>query len=342
MPKINWERVNEGVKRDRERIVWRPYGAPTIGDLEHTVFHDAPISTPWNIPDRLIVSVAITGAFFRPPQNPNQPITVQEITDSARSVLDAGASTVHIHVRDDRGYNVLSYDRFKAVIDPLKREYPDLVVDGCLVPAADGEWDEMKRTLSSRLLDAAPINPVATYVGDSMFIKPTPILLEKTRLILESGALPEIAVYTDGDVSNADRYLIRSGLIKTPAVWLILPALPGCSPMENPRQMVEGLMRTAGAIRDIDDKAIILVCAAGRASMALATLAASMGLHIRVGMEDSYFLWPHRETKIDSNLQTYSLSAKLAEVVGRPVATRAEYRKMLGFSAIGANAKASA
>jgi len=335
--KIDWQRVEAGLVRDRHRIVWRPYGAPTIGDLERTAFHDVPISAPWDIPDRLIVSVAITGAFFRPPQNPKQPLSVEEIRESARTVLDAGASTVHIHVRDDRGYNVLSFERFKAVIEPLKNEYPDLFVDGCLVPAADGEWDEMKRVLAAKILDGAPVNPTASYVGDSMFVKPTPLLMEKTRLILEAGALPEIAVYTDADVSNADRYLIRSSLVKTPAVWLILPALPGCSPMNNPRQMVEGLMRTAGAIRDIDDRALILVCAAGRASMALATFAASIGLHIRVGMEDTYFLWPHRETKIESNLQPFSLGAKLAEVVGRPVATRVEYRKMLGLAPVSAS-----
>ena len=332
MAKIDWDRVRRGLERDRHRIVWRPYGAPTIGDLEHTAFHDVPISAPWDIPDRLFVSVAITGAFFRRPQNPKQPITVEEILQSARSVLNAGASTVHIHVRDDRGYNVLSFDRFKAVTEPLKREYPDLAIDGCLVPATDGEWDEMKRVLEAKIFDAVPVNPTATYVGDSMFIKPTPLLMEKTRLIVEAGAVPEIAVYTDADVSNADRYLIRSGLVKTPAVWLILPALPGCSPMDNPRQMVEGLMRIAGAIRDIDEKALILVCAAGRASMVLATFAASIGLHIRVGMEDTYFMWPHRETRIESNIQPFDLGAKLAEVLGRPVATRTEYRRLLGLA----------
>jgi hypothetical protein len=101
------------------------------------------------------------------------------------------------------------------------------------------------------LLDAAPINTTATYVGDSLFVKLAPIMIEKVRIINEAGAKPEIAVYTDADVSNADRFLIRSGLIETPAVWLILPALPGCSPMENPRQMIEGLTRTAAAIKDV-------------------------------------------------------------------------------------------
>jgi 3-keto-5-aminohexanoate cleavage enzyme len=198
------------------------------------------------------------------------------------------------------------------------------------VPALDGEWEIMRRVLDSGLLDAAPVNATATYVGDSLFAKPAPVLMEKTRLIVESGAVPEIAVYTDGDVSNADRFLIKSGLIKTPAVWLILPALPGCSPMENPRQMIDGLTRSAAAIRDIDPDGVIMVCAAGRASMYVATLAAVMGLHIRIGMEDTYWLWPHRDDRIVSNRQTFELATQLASVVGRPVATQREYRELIG------------
>ena len=327
---VNWDKIQKGVEREKGRMIWRPYGAPQILDLEKSALHDAPISVPWTIPEKIAVSVAITGAFFRQPQNPNQPLTPAQITRSAMEVLDAGASTVHIHVRDDEGFNVLSLERFRAVIEPLKTKYPDLAVDGCLVPALDGEWDEMKRVLDAKLLDGAPVNATATYIGDSLFVKPAPILMEKTRLIAESGAVPEIAVYTDGDVGNADRFLIKPGLVQTPAVWVVLPALPGCSPMDNPRQMVEGLTRTVAAIRDIDPDAFIMVCAAGRASLYVATLAAVMGLHIRIGMEDTYWLWPHRDDRIQSNGQVFDLASKLAEVIGRPVATRAEYRQMIG------------
>ncbi|MNB94805.1 3-keto-5-aminohexanoate cleavage enzyme [compost metagenome] len=329
MAKIDWERVSKGVEREKGRMIWRPYGAPIVLDLEHSAFHDAPISVPWNIPESLAISVAITGAFFRKNQNPNQPITPTEIRNSARECLEAGASTVHIHVRDDEGYNVLSQERFEEVILPLKKDYPDLSVDGCLVPALDGEWDAMKRVLNTGLLDGAPINTTTTYIGDSLFSKPAPIMIEKVRLILEAGGIPEIAVYTDADVGNADRFLIKSGLLKGPLFWLILPALPGCSPMENPRQMIEGLTRTVTTIRDIDPDGTIMVCAAGRASMYVATLAAAMGLHIRVGMEDTYWLWPHRDDRIQSNLQTFQLGAKLGEVLGRRVATRQEYTNML-------------
>lgn len=334
MTKINWDLIGAGVERERGRMIWRPYGAPQILNLENSALHDAPISVPWSIPEKLAVSVAITGAFFRQDQNPNQPISPEQIRDSALEVLEAGASTVHIHVRDDEGYNVLSLDRFKQVIEPLKQRYPDLAVDGCLVPALGNEWEEMKQVLDSKLLDAAPVNATATYIGDSLFAKPAPILMEKTRLIAESGAVPEIAVYTDADVSNADRFLIKSGLIKTPAVWLILPALPGCSPMENPRQMVEGLTRSVAAIRDIDPDAFIMVCAAGRAAMYVATMASIMGLHIRIGMEDTYWLWPHRDDRIQSNLQAYGVAQKLSEAIGRPIATPAEYRAMIGAPAV--------
>jgi 3-keto-5-aminohexanoate cleavage enzyme len=340
MVNIDWDRVNKGVAREGEKMIWRPYGIPTVLDLEHSAYHDAPISAPWDIPEKLVVSVAITGAFFRKNQNPNQPITPGEIFNSAREVHKAGASTVHIHVRDDEGYNVLSPDRFRQVISPLREEFPEIVVDGCLVPALSGEWELMKQVLNEGVLDAAPINTTATYLGDSLFVKPAPIMIDKVRLINEAGAKPEIAVYTDADVSNADRFLIKSGLIDTPAVWLILPALPGCSPMENPRQMIESLTRTAAAIKDIDPEAFIMVCAAGRASTHVAALAALMGLHIRVGMEDTYWLYPHREDKVESNLQALHMGQLISQVTGRPVASPAEYREFLGLPA--ANAKVSA
>lgn len=333
MTNIDWDRVSKGVARENNKMIWRPYGIPTVMDLEHSCYHDGPISEPWaEIPEQIIVSVAITGAFFRKDQNPNQAITPEEILASAREVALAGASAIHIHVRDEDGYNVLSPERFNAVIQPLHEEFPDVPVDACLVPALDGEWEKMNEVLDSGLLDAAPINSTATYIGDSLFVKPTPVLLEKTRKILEAGSVPEIAVYTDADVSNADRYLFKSGLLKAGATWLVLPALPGCSPMENPRQMVASLTRTVEAIRDVDPDAVIMVCAAGRASTYLATLAAVMGLHIRVGMEDTYFKWPHREDKLSSNLEAFQLAKQLAEVVGRRIATPTETRAIMGLA----------
>lgn len=334
MVNVDWERVGRGVAREHNKMIWRPYGLPTIMDLEHSSFHDAAISEPWaDIPQETIVSVAITGAFFTKRENPNQPISPAEILQAARDVAQAGASAVHIHVRDDNGFNVLSPERFREVIEPLHAEFPDLPVDGCLVPALDGEWEQMKTALAEGFLDAAPINATATHVGDALFVKPAPIILEKTRLINEAGGIPEIAIYTDGDVNTADRLLIRSGLISLPAVWLVLPGLPGGSPMANPRQMISGLTRIVETIRDIDPEGEIIVCAAGRASLHVAALAVLMGLHVRVGMEDTYYMWPHRDDRVQSNLEAFLGMKAIVESLGRSVATPARTSELLGLKA---------
>lgn len=326
---VNWPLVNQGLERAQHRMLWRPYGYPEIMDPEGTAFHSAPVQPPWNVPPEMIIQTAITGAFFSRRANPAQPITPQEILQSARECAKAGASAIHLHVRDDKGYNVLDVDRFWEVIDPLRDEFPGISIDGCLVCALDGEWDEMKRALREGLLDGVPINPTSVYMGDSLFAKPIPMLLEKTRLVLEAGAKPIVAVYTDADVYNAERYLFRSGLLEGPQAWCVLPGLPGCSPMENPRQMLDGLMRMTGLIRDVDPDGTVLVCSAGRASSYLVTAAAILGLHLRVGMEDTVWRWPHRQEKVASNVDALESAKALAALLGREVASFAQFRTLM-------------
>jgi 3-keto-5-aminohexanoate cleavage enzyme len=330
---VHWDLVAKGLERAQEKMVWRPYGAPEIVDPEYSAYHDGMIQSPWNVPSTMIVQTAITGAFFSRRGNPNQPISTAEILQSARECAQAGSSAIHLHVRDDRGYNVLSVEKFREVVEPLREEFPGISIDGCYVCALEGEWDQMKRALDAGLLDAVPVNTTAVYQGDSLFAKPVPMMLEKTRLIVESGAKPIVAVYTDADVSNADRYLFRSGLLGSGQAWCVLPALPGCSPMENPRQMIDGLLRLTTLIRDTDPDAVILVCAAARASTYLVTVAAALGLHIRVGMEDTVWRWPHRPEKLESNLQAFRSGAAIAELLGRDVATFAQYRGIMGLPA---------
>jgi 3-keto-5-aminohexanoate cleavage enzyme len=331
MARIDWDRVNEGLERERHRMIWRPYGLPTVVDLERSAFVDAAPAPPWPIPEKLIVSVAITGAFFTPDNNPDQPITIDDILDQSIECARAGASTIHLHVRDDRGYNTLSAERFRAVIEPLREAVPGIAVDGCLVAALAGEWEQMLEVLDAGLLDGVPINTTATYVGDALFAKPVPVILEKTRLVQEAGAKPIIAVYTDADVGNAERYLLRSGLVESPSYWIVLPALPGCSPMETPRQMFDGLLRISAAIYDCDPEATILVCAAGRASTYLVTIAAALGLHVRVGMEDTVWKWPHRPDRIERNVDMLEMAKGLAAILGREVADPLEYRRLVGL-----------
>ncbi len=191
----------------------------------------------------------------------------------------------------------------------------------------------MERTIKSGLFDALPVNTTAICCGDSMFFKAPHVVIEKARLVQEAGAKPIISVYDDGDIDNARRFLVASGLLAKPCYWLILPALPGCSPMHNPEQMVDGLMRMVRSIRDIDEDAFILVCAAGRASTYLATFALLLGLHVRVGMEDTLWPYPHRDDIIKRNVDQFQQMRQIASLLGRELMTPAEYRQAIGLPA---------
>jgi 3-keto-5-aminohexanoate cleavage enzyme len=327
---VHWDRVQKGVERADGRLIWRPYGFPEIIDPSHSYFHEGEIQPKWDVSDKIVVQSAITGAFYTRNANPNQPITTDEILKDAQECARAGASAIHLHMRGDNGYNTLDRERFKAVVNPLREEFPGISVDGCYVTALQGEWEEMKIAIKEQILDGIPVNTAVLYNGDALFAKPAPLMIEKTRLILEAGAAPIVAVYTDADVNNAERFLFRSGLLGPGQVWCVLPSIPGASPMENPHQMFTGLLRMVELVRDVDPEAKIFVCAAGRASVFLATAAALLGLHIRVGMEDTVWKYPHKDEKLTSNLEAFLQIKQIVEALGREVATPTEYREIMG------------
>lgn len=103
--------------------------------------------------------------------------------------------------------------------------------------------------------------------------------------------------------------------------------------MHNPRQMIQGLTRIVDSILDIDPDSIISVCAAGRPSVYLVTLAMLMGLHVRLGMEDTVWRYPHRDELITSNLEQLEAVIAIAEQLGRYPMSGARYRSLLGIGA---------
>jgi len=329
--KVNWKYIEELKKTEEFKTHWIPYGFPEIVDPFTSKYGDIEVYKKWDVPEKVVISQTINGAFYSKKSNPNIPVTPEEIIKSARECAVLGPSTVHVHVRDEQGYNVLDPELFHRCIDPVRKEFPMPVFDGCMVPFQAGEWDRMVSVLSDRLLEVTPINTTACYCGDTLFAKPPHVMIEKTRLCQELGVKPQIAVYSDGDVDNADRYLIKTGLLEKPYYWIILATLPGGSPMHSPKQMVNGLMHLCELIYDIDKESIIIVCASGRASTYLAVMAMLLGLHIRVGMEDTVWEFPHKDTLIKSNAECFRKYKLMAQLLGREVADGNEYRELIGL-----------
>ena len=64
--------------------------------------------------------------------------------------------------------------------------------------------------------------------------------------------------------------------------------------------------------------------------MYIATLAILMGLHIRVGTEDTIWRYPHRDEKVKSNLQAFQTAKALCDLLGREIASAEEHRRAIG------------
>lgn len=336
---VNWEWVNEWKKdpnplgkKEDFKAIFIPYGLPEIVDPVNTKFGiGVEVQPKWNIPQKVFISQTITGAFYSKRGNPNHPETPEEIKEEALACCEAGAPNVHVHVRDEQGYNVLDPELFHYVIDPIREKYPDRIVCGCMAPCREGEWAKFIQCMEDGLFDQTPINTTACFVGDTLLAKPPHVIIEKTRICQELGCKPQIAVYSDGDIDNADRYLIKTGVLEKPYYWIILPNLPGGSPMQNPKAMVEVLMHYTNRIKEIDADSQIVVCASGRASSYLTAFALLLGLHVRIGMEDTVWRWPHRDEKIKRNVETFLWTKQLVELLGREIVDPNEWRKLLNM-----------
>lgn len=330
---VNWDRVNKWVAKDGAQASWKVFGMPAIMSVDKTAFSDAEPMPRWKAPPKLILSTAINGAFFTKAENPNQAITPGEIIRSAEECIAAGAQIIHIHARDERGYNVLDTGLFRETLTHIRRAHNHVALDCCLVAVNDEEERMMAEMMTLGLMEGVPVNTTALILGDNHFIKSPAGIIEKTRRAIEAGLTPQIAVYSDADIDNARRYLIDSGLVQGPLTWLVLPGLPGCSPMYDPETMIDGFMRMVRLIRHIEPESHIVACTGGRTSSYLATLAIMMGVHVRVGMEDTVWKWPHKDDKIKSNLEVFTQIKGIAEALGRDLMPGNEYRELMRLKA---------
>lgn len=329
---INWDMVREYSAKYGHIVPNVRFGdCPVVPDRTQFALDGINIQPKWNIPNKIMINTTICGGLLMPSSNPNMPITVKDIYKAAREICLAGAPMLHVHVRDDNGYNAIDPGKFHEVIDPIREEFPDVIIDGCLVANREGYWEKMESLLKEGLFDISPVNCTANYAGDRLFCPYPHQIIEKAELLQKYNVKPHMAVFTDGDVDTAYRYLISTKLVEPPYDFGILPALPGCSPMKSPERMVESLVRMNGLIQEAAPDAHVIVCSAGRASSYLATLSIILGLNIRVGMEDTPWVWPHKDDLITNNAEQFKKFKAIAEALGREVYTADEYRAAMNL-----------
>ncbi len=309
----------------------KKYGHLTMANIiryDPEVYCDIAAIPQWDVPRKIILGVAVTGSFIDKRQNPNQPYTSGEILKEAIACVEAGATYLHFHVRDEEGRNIGSVEGYKKVIAPLREKYGRKVfIDGC--PLFGKDFEEANAPVTENLFELGIVNPVCTFVGENVRYLPPPTIKAQCEYFNALGKKVMVSVHDTASIDNINRFLIRPGLLKKPYYFAILADLPGAFYMPNPRGMVEGLTLLVNRLKELDPDCQILVCSSGRASIYLATLAILMGLHARVGTEDSIWRYPHRDEKIRSNAESFRTAKALCDLLGREIASADEYREII-------------
>ena len=76
----------------------------------------------------IVIAVAITGSVPRKKDNPAVPILPAEQVESTHEAFEAGASLVHIHVRNDDESPSSDPERFAAVQEGVRKHCPGMII----------------------------------------------------------------------------------------------------------------------------------------------------------------------------------------------------------------------
>ena len=269
--------------------------------------------------EKLIITAAITGSRITRETAPYIPITPEEIVRSAIECRQAGASIVHIHVRDpDTGLGTQDLDIFKQVVEPL-REKTDLVL--CLttsgIPGRNIPIEErlapldLKPELAS--FDAGSIN-----LGDSVFINSPEFLERAAEEMRTRGIKPELEIFDLGMLITCRR-LLDEKKIDPPAHFQLVLGTPWGAPA-SPKSLLN--------LHDyLPPAATWSVIGIGQGHLPMSMMALAMGGHIRVGMEDNIYY--SKGVLARTNAEFVERIGSIAQAYGREIATPAQTRKIL-------------
>jgi len=277
------------------------------------------------VPQKLIILSAAPGGTIAKEQNPNLPITPEEIIKSHIEAHKAGASMAHVHVRDERGHPIVNLELFKRVILEIKEKCPDIIIDCCFsYPHAD---DNVEARLEPLCNLGLPIE-IGTIsggtfntIGRDIYINREDYLKSAVKYLQERKIKPVITLYNVKQIEDMKRWAVKSGLVKRPYLNLSL-GLFG-----DPAR--RDILRTW--LRYLPEECDWVAETAGRNWLPTTVEAILSGGNIRAGMEDSIYMYPHRDDLIKSSAEVVTKVRRISEELGREIATPKEARAILGL-----------
>ena len=297
---------------------------------------------------KVIISCAITGSIHTPSMSAYLPVTAGQIAASAIEAAEAGAAIVHLHARDpDDGRPDQSPEAFEPILRRIKQASdavinittggaPHMTVEERIRPAERWRPEVASVNMGSMNFGLFPMLKRYTdfrYPWEREMLEGSRDLVFRNsykdiQFVLDtlnaSGTRYEFECYDTAHLHNL-HYFWKEGLVQAPLfIQTCFGLLGGIG--SHPDEVLH-MKRTADRL--FGDNYRWSVLAAGQAQMKVAAMAAAMGGHVRVGLEDS--LWLDRGQLAESNAAQVQRVRKIIEGLGLEVATPHEAREILSL-----------
>jgi len=275
--------------------------------------------------DKVIITVAQTGALVTKSMHPALPEKPEEIAESAYACYQAGAAICHIHARDQDGRTTGSKEVFREIHDRIRNKC-NIIIQDSTGGGPNLSSEQRIECLYARpemaSLNMGSLMRVSGPYAGTPFSNMRPDIEAYVTRMQELGVKPEMEVYSHAMFREVNN-LIEKGLVEKPYYINLVLGMKYQGAVEATPKHLSSLLDFLPA------DGIFNVTAVGAAQLTLSTMGMILGGCIRVGMEDNIY---YRKGEIvKDNAQFVERAVRIARELNKEPATPQEARQILGL-----------
>ena len=271
----------------------------------------------------VIITVAITGAVPKKKDNPAVPVTPPQQIESTHEAFEAGASLVHIHVRNPDESPGSDPEAYGKVMEGVRRHCPGMIVQ--FSTGGRGRDQAARGAMLYLKPDMASLATGSVNFPTNIYENPPDFVEALAKSMLDNDIKPEVEVFDLAMLYNAAT-LVKKGLLKADAHVQFVMGIPNAMPA---RRTIFDFLRSELAA--VLPKATWVAAGVGRHQWEVNQWCLEAGGHCRTGLEDNLRIEPDRLAA--SNAELVKKIADNCQRFGRRPATAAEAREILGLRA---------
>ena len=275
------------------------------------------------MPQPVIITVAITGAVPKKKDNPAVPVTPPEQIESTHEAFEAGASLVHIHVRNPDESPGSDPEMYGRVQEGVRKHCPGMIVQ--FSTGGRGRDMSQRGAMLDLKPDMASLATGSVNFPDRVYENPPDFIEGLAKAMLDNDIKPEVEVFDLAMLYNAAN-LVKKGLLKSPPHVQFVMGIPNAMPA---RRTVFDFLRSE--IEVVLPGATWVAAGVARFQWEVNQWCLETGGHCRTGLEDNLKIEADRLAASNAEL-VRKIADNCARFDRRP-ATPAEARQLLGLRA---------